>query len=54
MLLDMGSIMLHCFVPEARKHYDLDSLWKGLDPEMEALKQIRFEDVEPEQYRMTA
>ncbi|KAJ3215386.1 hypothetical protein HK099_006386 [Clydaea vesicula] len=31
MCVDMGSIILHCFTPEARKHYDLEGLWNNID-----------------------
>ncbi|KAJ3092822.1 Mitochondrial assembly of ribosomal large subunit protein 1 [Quaeritorhiza haematococci] len=33
MVLDLGRIILHCFTPEARVHYDLEGLWGSVvDP----------------------
>lgn len=46
MLLDMGHIMLHVFLPEARAHYNLDSMWRGEDPEVERI--VRYFPTEDE------
>ena len=31
-VLDLGSIMLHCFTPESRAFFDLETLWTQMDP----------------------
>ena len=32
MLLDYGSVLVHVFMPEARKFYNLENLWKDGTP----------------------
>jgi ribosomal silencing factor RsfS len=30
-VVDMGSIMVHLFLAEAREHYDLETLWSSAE-----------------------
>ncbi len=37
MVLDMGTVILHCFTDEARQKYDLASLWNSIDEFVESI-----------------
>ena len=43
-LLDYGSVLVHVFVPEARKFYNLENLWKDGTPI--SLKELGVQDEE--------
>lgn len=45
MVLDAGSVVVHCFTPEARKGYDLQGLWENYD---EFVQQVEQEAQEQE------
>ena len=50
MVLDMGSIILHCFLPEARELYNLEEIWSGKEFPKDVLveNEYEFENLELE------
>ena len=31
MVVDAGTVVVHLFLPAVRRHYDIESLWTGMD-----------------------
>jgi ribosomal silencing factor RsfS len=51
MLLDTGSVVVHCFTQEGRDEYDLEGLWTNID---KFIEEIEAETEEEELVRLEA